>query len=331
MIEGKDYRVVFTEPGKADLVEAIFDERPAAGEVTGQNLVAMISTGSERGGFTQRFRPDQYPMQTGSSSVARVIRVGEGVTGLQEGDLFFHGKHHARYVRVPALETVPVPLGLEPEKALFGRYAAVSMTSIHRMGAKAPDRVLVTGLGLVGLMCAQVLGCLGFEAYAVDPSADRRSIALEAGLIHVADEPGAWPELAKGCGALMECSGNENALRAAIPYLRPGSDAFQVGVPWKKNGDWDAHSLLHELFYAYVSLHGGWEWFLPKQSTTFEIHSSQYHIEAAMRMIATGRMQVVPGMYELRDPADCGRVYEEIASHRMSPAAMLFDWRRSGF
>jgi NADPH:quinone reductase-like Zn-dependent oxidoreductase len=326
----KDFQVMFVQKEQAALVERDFDPALAPGQILGQNLLSLISTGSERGGFTQQFRPEQYPMPTGSSSIARVIGVGEGVTRYREGDLFYHGDNHTLLVKADEGETVPVPPSLEPEKALFARYAAVSMTSIYRMGAKPVDKIIVTGLGLVGLMCAQVLGAMGFEVYAVDPSQERREIARETNVRNVGPRLSAWPELAKSAGGMLECSGNELALRDAIPYLRPGSDVFQVGVPWHKTSEWDAHTLLYDLFYGYISLHGGWEWYLPKKGTEFQPHSNYYHIGTVMKLIADGKVAVVPGMYELRDPRECGKVYGEIAIPRMKPTSMMLDWRDLG-
>ncbi len=322
-----DYRVTFIQKEQATLVERELDETLKPNQILGQNLLSLISTGSERGGFTQQFRPEQYPMQTGSSSIAKVLKVGEGVTRYKAGDLFYHGENHTLYVMADQDDTVPVPAGVEPEKALFGRYAAVSMTSIYRMRAKPVDKIIVTGLGLVGLMCAQVLTCMGFEVFAVDPSPERRAIAAETNLKNIGEKLAIWPELIKKAGGMLECSGNELALRDAIPFMRPGSDIFQVGVPWHKTSDWDAHTLLYDLFYAYVSLHGGWEWYLPKKSTEFEPHGNYYHIQTAMQLIADGKIIVNPSMYELRDPKDCNRVYSEISIPRMKPTSMMLDWR----
>jgi threonine dehydrogenase-like Zn-dependent dehydrogenase len=323
----EDYWVVFTGKEQAALTPRDFDDTPGPGEIIGRNVISLISTGSERGGFTQQFPPDRYPMRTGSSSIAQVLRLGEGLTRYKPGDLFFHDQNHGLYVRAAPEDTVAVPAGLSPEQAVFGRYSAVSMTSIFRMRARPVDQVAVTGLGLVGLMCAQVLGCMGYEVYAVDPSPERRSIAARTGLKNIAPGLAEWPRLKKSLGGMMECSGNENALRDALPFMRPGSDIFQVGVPWHKNSDWDAHSLLYDLFYAYVSIHGGWEWYLPKKSTEFEVHSSYYHVRTAMELIAQGKIRVVPEMYELRDPRDCNGVYTDIAKPRMAPTSMILDWR----
>ncbi|MDR1445121.1 MAG: hypothetical protein LBI94_09615 [Treponema sp.] len=325
----EDYRVVFTGKEQAALARHCFDERPGPGEITGKNIISLISTGSERGGFTQQFPRGRYPMQTGSSSIAEVLQIGEGVNRYRPGDLFFHDGNHALYARTAAEDTVTIPEGLAPEKAIFGRYAAVSMTSIFRMRSRPVDTIAVTGLGLVGLMCAQTLVCMGYKVYAVDPAPERRAIAALTNLNNIAADLTAWPDLKKSLGALMECSGNEHALRSALPFMRPGSDMFQVGVPWHKNSDWDAHSLLYDLFYAYVSLHGGWEWYLPKKPTDFEPHCSYSHIRSAMELIAEDRIKVVPEMYELRTPEDCRGVYQDIAGQH-PPASIILDWRKLG-
>ena len=322
----KDLQIVFTGKERAALREADFDSDLAPGELFGRNLVSLVSTGSERGGFTQAFPDDSYPMRTGSSSIAEVLCAGNGTT-YKPGDLFFHDQNHGLLVKVKEDDTVAVPPALAAEKAIFGRYCAVSMTSIFRMRARAVDTIIVTGLGLVGLMAAQILACLGYRVYAVDPSGNRRDVAALANIANIAASLDAWPALKKSAGGMLECSGNEEALRLALPYMRPGSDIFQVGVPWRKCGDWDAHSLLYDLFYSYVSLHGGWEWYLPKKPAGFEPHCSHAHIRAAMDFIAEGKITIVPEMYESCDPRDCGRVYQEIAHPSRPWTTMMFDWR----
>ena len=132
----------------------------------------------------------------------------------------------------------------------------------------------------------------------------------------------------QSCGALMECSGNGNALHDAIPYLRHGAEVFQIGVPWHKYSDWDAHDLLYELFYAYISIHGGWEWSIPLKNDDFHAHSSYSHIQTAMEMIAGGKIKIPEAMYELRSPADCNQVYADIAAPVMRPVSMILDWRQ---
>ena len=323
-----DYRVTFLEKETAALTAHPFDGTPGDDQIVGENIFSLISTGSERGGFTQQFPPEAYPMETGSSSIARVIAVGKNVTDYKIGDLFFHYEHHTRYVKLNADDAIPIPAGYDPEQVIFGRYAAVSMTSIYHMTAKAADQIIVTGLGLVGAMCAAVLQCFGYVVYAVDTSPERRETARSMGVRLVGESLKDLGIPEKSCGALMECSGNENALHTAIAYLREGGEAFQVGVPWHKTSDWDAHTLLREIFYGYISLHSGFEWSIPRKSDDKNIHSNNGHLQMAMDLIAQGAITIPDTMYELRNPADCHAVYTEIAANRMNAACVMLDWRQ---
>ena len=324
----KNAQVVFTQKEKAALLYADFDPHPGPGEIVGENIISLISTGSERGGFTQQFSKNAYPMHTGSSSIGRVMAVGEGVTAFNKDDLFYHNEHHDRYVKLKAEDCLHVPEGAKPEKLIFGRYAAVSMTSIFKMQAKPVDTILVTGQGMVGIMCAAVMQCFGFRVLAVDPSAERRDIARQVGIVHVGESLKALEAEVHCAGALMECSGNEQALYDAIPFLRYGAQVFQIGVPWHKTSEWDAHDLLYQVFYGFISIHGGWEWQIPRKSDEFHAHSSYSHIEMAMGLIAQGKITIPECMYELRDPRDCDRVYREITIPRMRPTSMILDWRK---
>lgn len=322
-----DYRVTFMRKGCAELVPHPFDPTPAPGEVVGENLISLISTGSERGGFTQDFPAESYPMETGSSSIAKVLAVGEGVTNFKPGDLFYHNEHHTRYVKLPVYDAIAVPAGAVPEHVIFGRYAAVPMTSIYKMKARPADSIIVTGQGMVGAMAAATLQCFGFTVYAVDPSDLRCEVSRQMGVLHPGPSLEALGVDKKSCGALIECSGNEAALRDALPYLRFGADVFQVGVPWKAYTDWSARDLLYAVFYGYISLHGGWEWSIPRRSDDFHLHSSYEHIRSAMQLIADGKINIPEIMYELRDPRDCNAVYTEITVPRMRPTSMILDWR----
>lgn len=327
----KDYRVTYVKKKEARLVEHEWEDVELAGnEIFGQNILSMISTGSERGGFLTDFSADSYPMETGSSSIARVIKTGKDVKGICEGDLFFNDGHHTLLVKKSEEDIIPVPRGLSPEKALYARYAAVSMTSIFKAGIKPVEKVIVTGLGLVGIMCAQVLSSFGFDVYAVDPSPERREIALKVGITNAGGSLAEFSGLNWAAGALMECSGNENAIINSLDYIRKGGEIYQIGVPWNKNSDWDAHSLLRSLFYGFISIHGGWEWSIPRKPGDFAPHSSNGHIRSAMELIAQGKIKVVEDMYELRDPRDCNEVYNEISIPRMRPTCMILDWREFG-
>ncbi|MBB3128432.1 threonine dehydrogenase-like Zn-dependent dehydrogenase [Paenibacillus rhizosphaerae] len=322
-------RVLFARKQDARFVEEPVEERALRErEILGKTVVSLISTGSERGGYMDYNDNMAYPQVTGYAAVLEVVDTGSAVTRVKKGDLFYASTPHALYSQVSEEEILPVPSGLAPERAVFCRFPAVSMSSIIPMTVRPTEPVLVTGLGLVGLMCSQVLQNFGYDVYAVDPVQKRRDYAKKCGILHPVAEIADVPGMAGKFGAAFDCSGDETGIYACADSLRQGGELFLVGVPWRKTTSMDGHGLLLKIFYGFLHVHSGWEWNLPRKSGPFLPDSHDHSLNKSLQWIAEGKLQV-DGIALVRDPADCGEVYREIGDNVLQNEAscVLFDWR----
>ena len=116
-------------------------------------------------------------------------------------------------------QVVPIPQGLEPERAIFARLAGVSMSTLNTTTARAPSRVLVTGLGPVGNLAAQIFSACGYSVTAVDPVEIRRETARRSGLddVRASIAEGA-PDITGEVALHVECSGHEQAALVLPPW-----------------------------------------------------------------------------------------------------------------
>lgn len=321
--------VRFTRKQDAAFLTEAFEERPLQpGEILGKTVVSLVSTGSERGGYMDYNDNMAYPQVTGYAAVLEVLETGEGVAGISQGDLLFAGTPHHLYNRVKQEDVLPIPAGLSPQQAVFCRFPAVSLPSILHMSARPTEPVLVTGLGLVGLMCAQVLQNFGYEVWAIDPVEQRRNNARLCGVLHTVAAADDIAGLKGRFGAALECSGSEEAAYACADSLRHGGDLFLVGVPWRKTTEEDGHSLLLKIFYGFLHVHSGWEWTLPRKSGEFLPDSHFRCLEKSLQWINEGKLKV-DQIAAIEDPSDCGRVYREIGADALQSRAscVMFDWR----
>jgi NADPH:quinone reductase-like Zn-dependent oxidoreductase len=103
-----------------------------------------------------------YPVDTGYAVVMEVLEVGEGVVNVEAGDLVLAQAPHHTFNRVKDDSIVKVPRGILPEHAVIGRFPAISMTSMIHTHIRPTEPVIVTGLGVVGLLCAQVMQHCGY-------------------------------------------------------------------------------------------------------------------------------------------------------------------------
>ncbi len=318
-------RVTFTARETAELIAAEVTPPPLGPrEVAGQTLVSLVSTGTE---LEWGYRGATFPSHPGYAAVFRIDEVGAEVTGLAPGSVAFCLGNHASHQRVPVDDAIPVPEGLAPDIAAFGRIACISMSTLTTTTARPPGPVLITGLGLVGNIAAQVFASAAYEVYGYDPSPIRRSAVEGIRGVHVLAEGALDPAGPVGGYALaLECSGLEGPALECCQAVRQRGEVVLIGVPWRKRSDLPAFDLLHAVFHKYAVLRSGWEWEVPIKEQPFRTNSIHGNIATAMRWLQEGRLRVAD-LYEARRPEDCPEVYATLAKGAWPKPAALFDWR----
>jgi threonine dehydrogenase-like Zn-dependent dehydrogenase len=322
----EDLVVRFTAPERAELVAEPTDDRPLGeNEIAGRTLASLVSAGTELASY--RGLIGTFPKTSGYASVFEVETVGVGVTDLRPGDRVFAMKNHRLRQRAARSECVPLPEGLEPERAVFARMMGVTMSTLVTTTARPPDLVVVTGLGVVGLLGAQVFAACGYRVLACDPIEARREAAQSAGLADVRERiPLEDPEVKLRVALVLECSGHEAAALDGCRAVRRRGEVVLVGVPWERRAELPAFDLLHAVFHNYAVLRSGWEWEVPRQSEDFRSGSLFANFAAAMEWIAAGRVKV-DGLWESRSPRECQAAYQDLRGGRCASLSVLFDWR----
>jgi len=90
---------------------------------------------------------------------------------------------YAQMVTAPATNTYPIPDDLSMEHAALAEPLACAIRAAKLSGATATDRVLITGLGPIGLLAMQVLKTAGIRTiFATDTDSDRREIGAHFGV-----------------------------------------------------------------------------------------------------------------------------------------------------
>ena len=166
-------RIIVTHYGGPDELRVVEEEcpEPKAGEVRVRVLAAGVSLPDvmAREGIHPETPP--VPFTPGWDLVGEVDRLGDGVSGIEPGQIVaampIHGAY-AEFVCLPQRELVPVPSGLDAAEAValvLNYITAYQM--MHRSAKVKPgQRALIHGAaGGVGTALLQ-LGCLaGLEMY----------------------------------------------------------------------------------------------------------------------------------------------------------------------
>ena len=110
----------------------------------------------------------EQPIPLGYCNVGTVIEVGRDVTEFNVGDRVASNGPHAEYVSVPKNLVAKIPEGVSNEQAAFTVIGSIGLQGIRLVNPTLGETVVVVGLGLIGLITAQLLkanGCnvIGFD------------------------------------------------------------------------------------------------------------------------------------------------------------------------
>lgn len=125
-----------------------------------------------------RAKLDQ-PMPLGYSNVGVVV--DNGGTSFALGDRVVSNGPHAEMVRVPHNLCARIPAGVDDDSAAFTVLASIALQGIRLVQPTLGESVVVTGLGLIGLLTVQLLRAQGCRVLGIDFDAQKCKLAQSFG------------------------------------------------------------------------------------------------------------------------------------------------------
>ena len=128
------------------------------------------------------------PIPLGYCNVGIVVEVGSGVTRFAVGDRVVSNGPHAEYVAVPENLCARIPDGVSDEEAAFTVVGAIGLQGIRLVEPTFGESVVVFGLGLIGLLAAQLLVANGCRVIGIEPDSAKRKLAEQLGVRAIGTE-----------------------------------------------------------------------------------------------------------------------------------------------
>ena len=125
-----------------------------------------------------RSKLDQ-PLQLGYCNAGVILE--SDVDGFEPGDRVVSNGNHAEVVRVPKNLCVKIPDNVDDESASFTVLGAIGLQGIRLIQPTMGECFVVTGLGLIGLLCVQMLRANGCRVLGVDFDSKKCEIARKFG------------------------------------------------------------------------------------------------------------------------------------------------------
>ena len=136
------------------------------------------------------------PLPLGYCNVGTVVALGSGVTGFKLGDRVASNGPHAEFVAVHQHLCARIPDGVCDEAASFTVLASIGLQGIRLANPTFGETFVVCGLGLIGILTAQLLIAHGCRVFGLDTDTSRCALAQELGIsslnLSAADDAVAW-------------------------------------------------------------------------------------------------------------------------------------------
>lgn len=129
------------------------------------------------------FNKLEQPLPLGYCNVGKVIAIGEGVTEFTVGDRVASNGAHAEVVCVPKNLVTSIPANVSDEEATFTVIGSIGLQGIRLLNPNFGETVVVIGMGLIGMLTAQMLRANGCQVIGVDFDQNKLDIAQKAGII----------------------------------------------------------------------------------------------------------------------------------------------------
>ncbi len=280
-----------------------------------------------------RARLDE-PMAVGYCNVGRVLEAD--ADGLGPGDRVVSNGRHAGVVVVGKNLCAKVPDGVADDAAVFAVPGAIALQGVRLAEPTLGEVFVVTGLGLIGLIAVQLLRASGCKVLGIDTDPSRLALARAFGAETADLSKGEDPEsiagaLSKGRGVdgvlLTLASKSSEPVAQAARMCRQRGRIVLVGVTGLElnRNDFYEKELSFQVSCSYGP--GRYDPDYEERGNDYPFGlvrwTEQRNIEAALELMAEGRLDVAPLISHRFAVTDAEQAYDLLASARPSMGVLI--------
>ncbi|MCO5091026.1 bi-domain-containing oxidoreductase [Bosea sp. (in: a-proteobacteria)] len=253
------------------------------------------------------FNKLDQPLPLGYCNVGTVLEAGAGVAGFAPGERVVSNGKHAEAVAVPVNLVAKVPDAVSDDEAAFTVLGAIALQGVRLVQPTLGEAVVVTGLGLIGLVAVQLLRAHGCRVLGLDFDPEKLRLARAFGAETVDLSAGADPVAAaaafsrgRGVDAVIitaSTKSNEPVHQAALMSRKRGRIVL-VGVTGLtlSRADFYEKELTFQVSCSYGP--GRYDPNYEEKGQDYPVGfvrwTEQRNFEAVLDMMADGRLDVKP-------------------------------------
>ena len=259
--------------------------------------------------------PGEFPFRPGYSGSGVVLAVADDVTNIPIGSLVAGCFKHAAEQDCLAEDLVVLPAGVELSAMSPFHLATIAMHGARRADIHLDSRVLVFGLGPIGLLAAQwALASGAREVLGVDLLRSRRDCARDCGID--ACMPEEIPHNA--FSSVIEATGVPSVIPQALQYTDVCGRLCLLGSTRGLVEHLDAYALIHK---KQIDVCGAHLWGRAQAADCIRQDN-----DLCLDFVVQKRIHLAPLISAIHAPHDCAAVYQAARQNPADCMIPVFDW-----
>lgn len=275
------------------------------------------------------FNKLEQPLPLGYCNVGIVLETGEGVSGFAVGDRVASNGQHAEYVCVLQNLVAKIPGNVSLEEATFTVVGSIGLQGIRLCAPTFGETIVVIGLGLIGLLTAQLLAANGCRVIGIDIEKEKCSLAENWGVLTVNPSDGTDPVKAvldstNGIGAdgviITASAKNNDIISQSAQMSRKRGRIILIGVIGLNinRAEFYDKELLFQVSCSYGP--GRYDDNYEQKGIDYPLGyvrwTEKRNFEAVLQAISSGNLNVKELITEIVDINDFNEVYGNIGHSR---------------
>ncbi|MFA7059990.1 MAG: bi-domain-containing oxidoreductase [Pedobacter sp.] len=278
------------------------------------------------------------PLPLGYCNVGRVIAIGAGVTDFQVGDRVASNGPHAEIVCVPKNLCAKIPDRVSDDAAAFTVIGSIGLQGIRLLQPTFGEKVVVIGLGLIGLISAQILRANGCRVIGFDFDQKKVDLANQLGIVAInpaggTDQVKFVEEQTSGVGAdavlITASAKNNEIISQAARMSRKRGRIVLVGVIGLdiSRADFYEKELTFQVSCSYGP--GRYDESYEQRGQDYPIGfvrwTEKRNFEAILSAVESGQLDVVPLITERVPLTDYNRIYGSIGQSSSIASLLVYE------
>jgi predicted dehydrogenase/threonine dehydrogenase-like Zn-dependent dehydrogenase len=281
------------------------------------------------------------PLALGYCNVGKVIGIGEGVSEFKIGDRVASNGHHAEFVCIPKNLVANIPEEVSDEEACFTVIGSIGLQGIRLLQPSLGETVVVIGMGLIGLLTAQLLVANGCQVIGIDIDEEKLNLSRQWGIIPFNSKVG------DSVNFVLSVTGNIGADGVIVTASAKTDEIISQAARMSKKrgrlilvGVVDLNIKRNEFYEKELSFQVSCSYGPGRYDEDYEQRGNDYplayvrwtekrNFEAILHSIESGKLSVKKMITEIVNIEDYQKIYGKIGTKRSIASILKYNTRQN--